>query len=159
MVPTTALGVYAVLILFTRLNGLRSFSTMSAFDFAMTVAVGTVAASTILNPRPSLVEGAAALAMLFVLQRSVAYLRRWHPLKDVLDNRPLLLVHQGKIRADNLRRCHMVPHDLYAKVRSAGLLRLEDVEAAVMETTGNVSVIPRRAGVQADPRLIEDVRA
>jgi uncharacterized membrane protein YcaP (DUF421 family) len=45
--------IYAIVILYTRIFGLRSFSKMSIFDFAMTVAVGTMLASTIVNKSPS----------------------------------------------------------------------------------------------------------
>lgn len=157
LVPVTALGVYVVIILFTRLNGLRSFSTMSAFDFAITVATGSLLASTILNPRPSLAEGVLGLASLFLLQRVVAFLRRSKRIQRWVDNEPRVLVRRGEVREDNLRRCHMTMDDLRAKVREAGLLRMEDVEAAVMETTGRVSVLARREGTEVDDRLLRNV--
>jgi uncharacterized membrane protein YcaP (DUF421 family) len=51
---STALGFYLVLMLFARLMGLRSFSNLSSYDFAMTVAIGSILASTILSDSPSL---------------------------------------------------------------------------------------------------------
>lgn len=61
-ISLSALGIYAAVILFTRIAGKRSFSKMSSFDFAMTVAVGSILASTILNSSVSLMEGVVGLA-------------------------------------------------------------------------------------------------
>ena len=61
MVALSGVGIYLALMLFTRLLGLRSFSKMSSFDFAVTVALGTVLAATLLTPDPSLVQGIAGL--------------------------------------------------------------------------------------------------
>lgn len=58
----TALGIYAAIILFTRIAGKRSFSKMSSFDFAMTVAVGSILATTILSASVSLIQGIVGLA-------------------------------------------------------------------------------------------------
>ena len=74
-VTLSAIGVYTALLLFTRLAGLRSFSKMSSFDFAITVAFGSVIASAILSPRPSLATAVFGLALLYVMQYVVSRLR------------------------------------------------------------------------------------
>ncbi len=68
MVIISSIGIYIVLILFTRISGVRSFSKMSSFDFATTVAIGSVIASTILTENPPLLQSIVALGSLFVLQ-------------------------------------------------------------------------------------------
>ena len=75
-VALTALGIYFVLVLYTRIAGLRTFSKMSAFDFAMTVAIGSIVAGSILFDGPSLLRGVAALTAVFVIQIGVAALRK-----------------------------------------------------------------------------------
>ena len=77
IISLSALGIYAAVILFTRIAGKRSFSKMSSFDFAMTVAIGSILASTILNSSVSLLEGVVGLAAVYLLQISIAYLRRY----------------------------------------------------------------------------------
>jgi uncharacterized membrane protein YcaP (DUF421 family) len=72
----SGLGVYISIIIFTRIFGKRSFSKMSSFDFAMTVAVGSMIASTVLTKSVSMFHGIAALFFMYVFQVLVALLRR-----------------------------------------------------------------------------------
>lgn len=84
-IALSAIGIYFGLILFTRLMGLRSFSKLSSHDFAMTVGIGSILASTVLSKSPSLLQGLVAMAMLFLLQAMVSMIRRKvKPLKDLL---------------------------------------------------------------------------
>src|SRR5699024_9991389 len=93
MVLITTTGIYITLIVYTRLAGLRSFSKMSGFDFAVTVAIGAVFASTILTKNPPLIQAMAALGMLHALQMAVARLRRASSfISNAVDNSPLLLM-------------------------------------------------------------------
>ena len=73
----TALGIYAAIILFTRIAGKRSFSKMTSFDFAMTVAVGSILATTILSASVSLIQGIVGLGAVYILQISAAFFRRF----------------------------------------------------------------------------------
>ena len=101
----SAIFIYAVIIGYTRLFGLRSFSKMSSFDFAMTIAVGTMLSSTIISKDTSIWQGAVALLMLYLLQTSVAWLRRkFNWFSEAVDNTPLLLMRSGEILHDNLKK-------------------------------------------------------
>ncbi len=141
-VALTALGIYAVLILYTRVAGLRSFSKMSGFDFAMTVAVGSVVAGSILFDGPSLLRAVAALTVVFVLQIGLAALRqRSQSVSNLVDNEPLVLMtSEGMIR-ENLRRAKVTENDVWAKLREANVLTIAEVRAVVLEATGDISVL------------------
>lgn len=56
VIVLSTIGIYVAIIIFTRINGLRTFSKMSSFDFAVTVAIGSVIASTAATKGPSLLE-------------------------------------------------------------------------------------------------------
>ena len=88
----SSIAIYIAVILFTRIFGKRSFSKMSSFDFAMTVAIGSIIATTILSKSVSLVEGVIGLLTVYVLQLSAALLRRWKLFQKLIDNQPLLLM-------------------------------------------------------------------
>ena len=98
MVLLSGLGIYALLLLLTRLAGLRSFSKMSGFDFAVTVATGSLVASTLLTKEPPLLRGAFALVVLFGIQYGVSKARRLTSLAErLVDNKPLLLMAGEKV--------------------------------------------------------------
>lgn len=158
LIVLSAAGIYVTVMVYTRLAGLRSFTKMSAFDFVATVATGTVVASTIIAGKPSLAEGAVALAALFSLQATVSLLRRRSGfLSRLVDNQPALLMLRGEVVRENLRRARITENDLREKLREAGVGSIEGVLAVVMETTGDISVIQGGAGDRLDPDLFEDV--
>ena len=75
-ISLSAVGFYIGLMLFTRLMGLRSFSKLSSHDFAMTVGIGSILASTVLSDKPSLLQGLFAVAVLFLIQGVISIIRR-----------------------------------------------------------------------------------
>ncbi|WP_233992700.1 DUF421 domain-containing protein [Salinibacter altiplanensis] len=142
MIVCSAVALYVLLILYTRLVGLRSFSKMSGFDFAITIAIGSILASVTLWQKPTLLEGAVALGVLFGLQFVVGNLRKRLPGATALvDNTPLLLMDGPEVLRDNLRRANVTETDLRAKLRAANVTQMEQVRAVVMESTGDVSVL------------------
>ena len=159
-VAGVALGLvcaYAAVIMATRVSGLRSFAKMSSFDFAMTVAIGTLVASTAISRDPPLLQGLVALVLLYALQYLVARLRiRFEWAKNWIDNTPVLLVEEGRILDDNLRYVRVTHEEVRAAVRARGLSAMSQVRAAVMETTGDISVIAGDDPV--DPELLQSVR-
>lgn len=161
MIPLTALGIYVALVVSTRIAGLRSFSKMSSFDFAMTVAVGSVVASTVAAPTPTLLQGTVGLACIFVLQWVVARSRvRSASARRLMDNEPLLLMDGGTMLEENMRAARVTRNDLVAKLREANVLHRSQVEAVVLETTGDISVLHTGGAVEGLERelLLEDVR-
>lgn len=156
----SAIAIYASLILLTRLGGLRSFSKMSTFDFAMTVAIGSLVASVILSPNTSVLLGVATLAIVFALQLTVAHLRqRSDGLQHLIDNEPLLLMAGREVLHDNLRQGRVTMDDLRAKLREANVINLDQVRAVVMETTGDISVLHADPdGPELEPDLFSNVR-
>ncbi|MDF9800510.1 uncharacterized membrane protein YcaP (DUF421 family) [Catalinimonas alkaloidigena] len=151
--------VYALVIIYTRIFGLRSFSKMSAFDFAMTVAVGTLLSSTIINKSPSVVQSAVALLSLYFLQLIVAVLRqRLSWFNNAVDNQPLLLMDGPNILHENLRKAQLSEDDLRSKLREANVLNYQQVKAVVFETTGDVSVLHTGEDAQLDTDILKGVQ-
>lgn len=137
----SCIGIYIAVILFTRLFGKRSFSKMSSFDFAMTVAVGSVIATTILSSSVSLLEGIIGLFTVYLLQLTAAYFRKYDFFKKIIDNDPLLLMDGNNILYENLKKARVTEGDLRSKLREANVLNLSQVRAVVFETTGDMVVL------------------
>jgi uncharacterized membrane protein YcaP (DUF421 family) len=155
VVVLAAVATYAAVIVFTRLAGVRSLAKMSSFDFAATVAVGSVVAGTITGNAP-LVVGLLALALLFLLQFVVAVLRRRDLLHGLVDNPPILLMAGHEVLVDNLRHARVSSEELWSQLRLAGVHSRSQVRAVVMETTGDISVL--REGEPFDDELLSGVR-
>ena len=119
----SAVGIYVVLIVLVRLVGLRSFSKMTSVDFAMTVAMGSVIASTILTNSPSLPQAAVALASLFGIQFVVAFFRKRTDIaEDIVDNEPVVIMTPDGMRRDVMREERVTEDDVWAKLREANVI-------------------------------------
>ena len=157
-ISLSAVGFYLGLMLFTRLMGLRSFSKLSSHDFAMTVGIGSILASTVLSDSPSLLQGLFAVAMLFVIQGVISIIRRKvKPLKALIDNQAIILMAHGEYFWDNLKEANLSISDVQEVLRKNGLKSKSEVFAVIMETTGDMSVI-KNDDTTPDWSLFDDIR-
>ena len=158
-IALTAIGIYVAVIILTRIAGKRSFSKMSSFDFAMTVAVGSILATTILSASVSLTQGITGLAAVYLLQILAAIGRRFPWFQEAIDNSPLLLMDGSTILYKNLKKVRLTEGDLRSKLREANVLELSQVQAVIFETTGDISVLHTTNGRQKlEDWLIKDVQ-
>lgn len=153
LVLVSTVLIYVVVIAYTRMAGPRSLATMSSFDFAATVAIGSTVA-TVANLGTPLVHGIAALAVLYGAQAVAAFMRRKRSVATALDNSPLVLMVRGEVLSDHLRTAHLAEAELWSQLRRRGIANPDDVEAVLLETTGDVSVLTE----PVDPRLLAGVR-
>ncbi|MGB3556705.1 MAG: YetF domain-containing protein [Jannaschia sp.] len=143
------------MVLCVRLAGLRSFSKMSSYDFAVTVSFGSVLAGTVLNPGVVLWQGIAAMAALFAVQWTIGLARsRSGAVRRLTDNEPVLLMRDGRLLEGNMAATRITRSELAAKLREANVLELSQVRAMVLETTGDVSVLH---GDRLEDTLLEGV--
>lgn len=152
----TAFGMVWVVLL-VRVNGLRSFSKMTNFDFVMTVAVGSLlAGATQSTDWTAFAQTLVAMATLFLVQHITARLRRSsEAFSRAVQNRPIILMRDGEIIAEALAATRVARSDLIAKLREANVLDFSDVRAVVLETTGDLSVLH---GDQCADDLLEGTR-
>ncbi|MGB3606498.1 MAG: YetF domain-containing protein [Psychroserpens sp.] len=154
----TSIGIYSAVIIYTRIFGKRSLSKMSSFDFAMTVAVGSIIATTILADTVSLLEGTIGLGMMYLLQLVAAFFRRYTWFRKAIDNQPTLLMDGQKILKENLKAVRITEADLRSKLREANVTKLSEIKAVIFETTGNMVVLHKRDNDDIDEWLLKDVQ-
>ena len=157
-ITVSAVGILATVVVLIRLNGLRSLSKMSSFDFAVTVAVGSIVASTLLSDSASLFDGAIGVAALLLTQRIVSYARVHAGASALVDNQPVLLMVGENMLDDALQRTRVTRDDIRGKLREANVTDLSEVYAVVLESTGDISVLHGKEGKILDARLMEDVK-
>jgi len=136
----SAFFVYVALIIIVRVNGLRSFSKISGHDFAITVAIGSLVATVVVSKDPAVFQAIIAIAALLIWQTVISLIRQRFGLQ-VFENKPCLVMKDGEVLEENLKRTNFTLDDLYAKLREANVLNLQQVRAAVVESTGDFSVL------------------
>ncbi|WP_420451711.1 DUF421 domain-containing protein [Ilumatobacter sp.] len=110
--PISGVLIYAAVIAAVRLNGLRTFAKMSGYDFAATVAVGSLIASVTLTKSVSVLEGIIGLVAIVGSQRVLTEIRHNRTALTAVDNQPVLVVAHGQILDDMHRESGMSIDDL-----------------------------------------------
>ncbi|MGB7393475.1 MAG: YetF domain-containing protein [Pricia sp.] len=147
----SVLLIFSIIIIITRMSGLRTFAKMSSFDFASTIAVGSILASVVMNTGQSIVKGTVALGTVIAFQTLFSYMKRKSDkLSSILTNAPMLIMDGNKILYENLAKTNVSEEDLIAKLREANVRNFDEVLAVVLESTGDVSVIHSNDGMELD---------
>ena len=135
---------YAALIAVLRISGKRTLSKWNAFDFVVTIALGSTLATVLLSKDVKLFEGLTAFALLVGLQ----FLITWAAVRSdtadkLVKSSPTLLLRRGEFLDDKLLAVRVTRSEVLAAVRSSGIGSLDAVEAVVLETDGSFSVVER----------------
>ncbi|WP_206026923.1 DUF421 domain-containing protein [Jiella endophytica] len=130
---------------------------MTAFDFVITLATGSLLASAATTSSwPAFLKALVAIAALMAIQVALAFGRRnSRMVTSVVDNEPLLLMRDGVFIDAAMATSRVSPGDVYAKLRGANIQAMDEVRAVVLETTGDISVLH---GESFAPELLRHVR-
>ncbi len=135
---------YIGLVFLLRISGKRTLSKMNAFDLVVTVALGSTLATVLLSKSVALAEGMLAFAVLIFLQFVVTWLSvRSSTVQRLLKNEPKLLFYEGRFLRDAMRAERVTQAEIEAAIRQQGMVNLDEVGAAVLETDGSVTVMPQ----------------
>jgi uncharacterized membrane protein YcaP (DUF421 family) len=135
-------AAYVTLIVVLRVTGKRTLSKLNAFDWVVSVALGSTLATILLSSDVSWAEGATALVLLACLQFAVAWTTTHLPGgRSVVTARPTLLLEDGEMLPEALRQQRVTEAEIRQAIRATGSGDLGDVAAVVLETDGSLSVI------------------
>ena len=143
--------VYLALFLLLRFGGKRKVGQMTPFDLVLLMIVSNAVQNAMIGPDTSLAGGlivAATLALCDFVLNSIAVRNR--KLEHLLEGRAEIIVHNGKIDEDVLKRQKITHDELKAALRRSGCFDLHEVEFAILETNGMISVKQRETKNSAE---------
>lgn len=146
--------VYGALLVAIRLAGKREMGQMTPFDFVVILLVANAVQNAMVGPDTSLTGGLIAAGVLIGGNYVVSRVRERLPwLRRSVEGSPTLLVHDGVLIEPHLRREGIDRGDLMMAIREHGLQDVSAVQAAVLETDGTISVVPRGEPPQRTRRV------
>lgn len=135
---------YFALVIILRTTGQRTLAKLNAFDFIITIAIGSTLASFILSSNTTIIDGITALGSLVGLQLLVSFLTvRSDFIKKAVKNEPELLYYKGDYLKDNMKKVRIVREEIEQSIRGQGFLSDKNVDAVILETDGRLSVISK----------------
>ena len=141
-IVVVGVAMYVTLVVFLRISRSRTLSTMSAFDFVVTVAIGSAFGRALTAKSVAFAEAVVAFGLLVALQYVVTWIQiRWPYFRNVITNPPSLLYFRGEFVTEAMRRQRVTKSELQSAVRKSKYGSLSEVEAVVLESSGEFSVI------------------
>jgi uncharacterized membrane protein YcaP (DUF421 family) len=135
-------AAYLSVVVVLRVSGKRTLAKLNAFDFVVTVALGSTLATILLNSDVSWSEGVTALVLLSGLQAVVAWVTVHRPgVRPVITSGPTLVWRNGRPIESALTQQRVALDEVRQAVRATGHGDLGQVAAVVLETDGTLSVI------------------
>ena len=134
----------SVLFTITKILGKKQVSQLSLFDYVIGISIGNFAAEIIINMETKFLNGIFAMTMFGL----IAYIVDLLTLKSIILRRifmgvPTTLIQKGKILENNLKKVKFDVNDLLEECRSKGYFDIKEIEYAIMESKGTLSILPK----------------
>ena len=156
VVVVATVGIYLAFMILVKLFGSRVLTSMSASDAVIIIMFGAVSGRVIVGNPPTLAAGVVGLATLMALEAAFGTVRRYVGWSRFIDRRPVLLMYKGRKHVENMQFAHISNSDIISAIRKAGLGRFQDVQAMVLEPTGQISIV--KSGQPLDNTILADAR-
>jgi len=136
--------IFVFLYVLMRIIGRRELSSLEPFDLILLVVLGDAVQQGLTQDDYSLTGAILAIGTIAMLQLAVSFTNFKFPkLRSIIDGEPIVVVQDGKPIDKNLRRERVTLDDLAAAMRKQGIGSLDDVQWAVMETSGIISFLKK----------------
>lgn len=133
---------YASMVILLRVSGKRTLTKMNAFDFVVTIALGSALATVSLNKNMSLADGTLAFALFIFLQAILTWLSvRSKKVKNLITSKPVMLLFKGEVLCETLKKERITMEEIHMAARKKGMLSLKQIDVIVLETTGDLTII------------------
>lgn len=139
--------VYTFLILLLRLTGKRQIGQMAPFDLVLLLVLSNAVQNAMNGGDNSVTAGIISAVTLVSVNLMVGFATfKSKKLEALIEGRPQVLVHNGKLFQDVMAKAKLTHHELNAALRCAGCATVEEVHCAILENNGEISVLPKKAG-------------
>jgi uncharacterized membrane protein YcaP (DUF421 family) len=149
--------VYTVLIILLRVTGKRQIGQLAPFDLVLLLVLSNAVQNSMNGGDNSIVGGLISAVTLIALNYLVGYATfKSKRIEAIVEGRPLILIHNGRLFGDVLARAQLTHHELDAALRQNGCGCVEEVQTAILENNGAVTVISRSRGADDAKRSATD---
>jgi len=142
--------IYLALLVLFRVAGKRTLSDVTTFDFILLLIISESIQTGLTEPAPALVNSLLLVVTLVSLNILFSLVKqRWARVERITEGHPVLIFSRGQPHRDILAKERVGEEDIMHAARSMhGLTSLDEIEFAILETSGGISVIPRKGSTR-----------
>lgn len=140
-----AVALYIILMLIFRIAGKRSLAQITTFDFVLLLVIGEATQQALVGKDFSMTNSILLIVTLVGIDVGLSLIKqRFEKVEKWLDSTPVILVDNGKLLNERLKKARVDASDILSKARELqGLERLEQIKYAVLEPSGGITIIPK----------------
>lgn len=136
---------YMVIIVALRIMGKREVGELSVFDIVIYLVMSELLALSISNPKESIFKSLVPIFTLAFIQVVISViLLRSKKLRDIIDGKAVIIIHDGQINQKIMKKERYSIDDLMSQIRDKDVCSPEDIAFAILENSGNLSVLPKK---------------
>lgn len=139
-----AIILFVILLVVIRLMGKRQIGEMEPFELVITLIIAELACIPMADRSIPISFGVVAMLSIFVVHQLIVLLLRNEKLQQVISGKPVMVIDKRGINRSALRQMNMQVPDLLQSVRTAGYFSIEEISYGLMETSGQLSVVPNK---------------
>src|ERR1700742_2389462 len=132
-------AVYAIMLVLLRLTGKRQVGQLAPFDLVLLLVLSNAVQNSMNAGDNSLLGGLISATTLVAINYLVSYVTfRSKRMESIIEGRPIVIVHNGKLFKDSLLKCQLTHHELDAALRENGCSCVSEVHMAILENNGSI---------------------
>lgn len=136
--------LYILVLITMRIMGKRQVGQLEPFELAITIMISELASLPMQDTKIPLINGIIPIVTLLVLEVCIAEIQlKSVKARKILTGKPSILIKDGEIDIQELKNQQFNLNDLFVELRQQGYFDLEDIQYAILETSGEVSILPR----------------
>lgn len=133
---------YVLVLMLSKLIGTKIISQMNFFDFIMGISLGSMISAIIIDKDNVIISGVTAIVTFASLTIGTSHITlKSYKFRNIINAKTLVLVENGRIIDKNIKKIRITINELMMKLREKDIFNLEDVQYAVMESSGEISVL------------------
>jgi uncharacterized membrane protein YcaP (DUF421 family) len=147
--------LYTMIVIVLRLMGKRQIGQLQPSELVVALVIADLASVPMGDTGIPLINGIISILTLFILEELLSFISmKSERVRGVISGKPSILIERGVILEEELRRLRYNLNDLLEQIRLKDFWNLEDIDYAILETSGQLSIIPK---AEKAPLTIQDM--
>jgi len=136
--------LYALVLIIMRKMGKRQIGQLQPFELTIAIMIADLASTPLSNPGISIINGIIPIIALLIAHIIISVINlKSITIREFICGKPRILIYRGKIDEQALKKEKFTVNELQERLRSNNIVSLSDVEYAILETSGQITVIPK----------------
>lgn len=149
---------FIVLLLLTRLMGKRQVSQLTFFDYIVGITIGSIAAEMSFDQNVRIINGITSLLIWGLIPFILAIISlKSRIFQQLIDGKPTIIIKNGEILEKSMKKVFLSIEELMLLLREKNIFKISDVEIAILETNGQLSVLKKTSQQPVTPQMLKMV--